>query len=99
MPRYICHYGGKFFEWSTVIDAPLTEEMSAAEFRKYYAFQYGQRSLNDIEQRMKRAVETGSSAGIYLEEILAENRAGPNETELDFEQVLACVGISINKSE
>lgn len=99
MPRYICYYDGKFFEWSTVVDAPLTEAMCATEFREYYAFQYGQQSLDGLEQRMKRAIETGSSARYCLEEIFADNRAGPNETELDFAQVLACVGISVNKSE
>lgn len=99
MPRYICHHNGKFFEWSTVVDAPVTRAMTAAKFREHYAFEYGRCSLDRLEQRMSRAIETGSSVGESLEEVFACNRAGPNETELDFEQVLACVGISVDESE
>lgn len=96
MPRYICHYAGKFFEWSTVVDAPVSSAMGAKEFCDYYAAEYGKRSLDGLSERMERAVKTGCSSmiGESLSDVISCNRAGPEESTISLSDVLNLVGIS-----
>lgn len=89
MGRYICHHDGFFFEWSTVVDAPVTYAMPREEFEQYYREEYGRSRMDDFERRMARAIETGTSAhGYTLEDVVSGNRAGPDETEATFEQII-----------
>lgn len=93
MPRYICHYNGWFFEWSTVVDAPISPAMKEEEFRAQY---YEPAPPADsLTPRLDRAKATGTSSigGLTLKELLKNNRAGPEETDLSFREVLLDVGI------
>lgn len=89
MGRYICHHEGFFFEWSTVVDAPVTYAMPREEFEQFYREEYGRSRMDEFERRMARATETGTSAhGYTLAEVVSGNRAGPDETEATFEQII-----------
>lgn len=91
--RYILHHEGLFFEWSTVVDAPVTQAMTEAEFRSYFLRLHGDHLESDLEERLARAKATGCSAaeGFSLADIVSQNRAGPNEACLSVEEVLALV--------
>ncbi len=70
----------KYFEWSTISDAPTTYAMSIEELRKYIKRKYGEEGLKDLPDRLKRVEEKGTSAfDNTLEEILYVNRAGEEE--------------------
>ena len=96
MSRYICHHDGKFFEWCTIVDAPVTSAMTRQEFEEYYRDEYGRRAMSDLPRRIERAIEKGTSehgeAG--LRDLIEGNRAGEDETELTFDDVIALVNES-----
>jgi hypothetical protein len=67
MPRYVCSLDGKFFEFSTVVEAPVTGLMDEAEFREYYAGVYGElKAANPgaegLDARIDRARAFGTSS-------------------------------------
>lgn len=94
MPRYICkleHEGQPiYFEWSTIVDAPVTYGMTLEQFTEYYQEQYGRQGMFDFEERMKRVEAKGTSAHNYrdVEEVIAANRAGPDEKALSKEELV-----------
>jgi len=51
-----------YFEWSTMVDAPVTYGMSLENFKRYYETEYGRSSLIDLESRLKRVELTGCSS-------------------------------------
>lgn len=95
MGRYICkvNEGGRdyYFEFSSVVDAPVTFGMSREEFEKYYREEYGNSSMGfEFEDRMKRVEEKGTSSRLHdsAEELLRHNRAGMDETCLTVPQLI-----------
>lgn len=81
MPRFICKLEGLYFEWSTIVDAPVTRGMTLDEFRAYYRDEYGRGDMELLGERLARVEATGTSAhGRTLDEVFECNRAGPNET-------------------
>lgn len=94
MPRYICKFidGDKsyYLEWSTIVDAPVTSGMSLEEFRGYFRDEYGRKSMADLEDRLKRVEEKGTSSIMHdsVDDVIALNRAGKEETRLTLEQII-----------
>jgi hypothetical protein len=92
MPRYLCHHEGWFFEWSTVVDAPVTLGMRFQEFKDYYMENYGEKQKGEFPDRIKRALRNGTSYaagdGMTLAELVSVNRAGHNETNLTLDEVI-----------
>lgn len=91
MPTYIIRLidprGGKAYcmEWSTIVDAPVTEGMSLPDFMDFYRRQYGESKTRCIGGRLERVERTGiSSECDTLEQICRHNRAGERETSLDY---------------
>lgn len=80
-----------YFEWSTVVDAPVTYGMSLDEFKEYYKRQYGESSMQELEYRLERVDKNGVS-GLppydRLESYMEYNRAGENETVATKEQII-----------
>lgn len=67
MPRYVCCLDNKFFEFSTVVEAPVTSLMCEAEFREYYERIHGELRTNQpgaegLDARMDRARKYGTSS-------------------------------------
>jgi len=79
-----------YLEWSTVVDAPVTNGMSKKEFEQYYQEEYGNSSIGELHERMKRVEEKGTSSQVYksVESLILCNRAGYDETELTCEQLV-----------
>lgn len=72
-----------FLEWSTSADAPSTFGMSEAELRAWTRDEYGRVGLRDLDARIERCRETGTS--FYddtLDVVIAHNRAGRGERHL-----------------
>jgi len=89
MPKFIVKLEGYYFEYSTIVDAPVTFGMSLDEFKEYYQVEYGRQGMNGLPERLERVEAKGSSA-IDREDAtdtLSGNRAGPNESELTVEQI------------
>lgn len=93
MPNYICKLSDGFrpfyFEWSTIVDAPVTYGMLREDFIAYYLRRYGETSKTDLDIRLSRVEATGTSCmDQTLDEVLSCNRAGPKETHADRAQLL-----------
>lgn len=90
MPRYIIKLEGKYLEWSTIVDAPVTEPMTLLDFRDYYKMRNGTESMLMLEPRLERVEEKGTSCHYYdsAEATIAHNRAGEDESCLTLEQIL-----------
>lgn len=79
-----------YLEWSTIVDAPITYGMSKEEFFEYYKDEYGRQGLSDLDKRMKRVEEKGTSALTYssVDTLISCNRAGLKESCLSKEQII-----------
>jgi hypothetical protein len=94
MPRYIVKLTEDdkswYMEWSTVVDAPRTFGMSLEEFKEYYKEEYGRSSLQELEDRLKRVEERGTSCMLdkSAEDTISWNRAGKDETNLSIKQII-----------
>lgn len=84
MPRYIIHRNGAFNEYTTVADGACWEAaMSEDDLKRLLG------PVAGAEDRFERAKATGCSAHFEtLESCVAGNRAGPNETELPFDEFI-----------
>lgn len=84
MPRSICKLDGMYFEWSTIVDAPVTYGLSLKEFKTYYRKEYGREGMRNLDARLKRVEIHGTSAlEGDVDDVIAINRAGPGETQID----------------
>lgn len=91
MARFIIKIEDKYFEWSTVVDAPITYGLTREQFEDYYRGEYGAVGMEDLPNRLARADTIGTSSLMgykSVEEAIAGNRAGPNETELTADEIL-----------
>lgn len=97
MGKPIVHHNGWFFVWSTIVDAPVTKAMRRAEFESFYRECYGSEGMKELPARLERAIAKGTSSfdGESAEDLIAGNRAGNNEEELSFYNVLSAVGITV----
>lgn len=91
MPRFIVRLEGRYFEWSTVVDSPITAPMTREEFAAYYREEYGRSAMTEFEERMVRVEERGVSAFAYesAEDLMDGNRAGADESEMTLDQLRA----------
>lgn len=89
MPRYIMQLGDYFMEWSTIVDAPVTFGMLLPEFREYYRDEYGRNGSRDLDGRLERVSENGTSSrlGHTPGNLMACNHAGTAETELTADEI------------
>jgi hypothetical protein len=92
MGRFIIKLDDWYLEWSTVVDAPVTYGMTRDEFTAYYRDQYGRQGMEggDFAQRMERVETKGTSSLLdkSVDETLAGNRAGKDETRITREQIV-----------
>jgi hypothetical protein len=95
MPRYICKVANDdqawYLEWSTVVDAPVSYGMSLEEFKEFYREEYGNQGLGELEERLKRVEQKGTSSMMHdsVNDLIANNRAGKKETQITKDQIIA----------
>lgn len=87
MGRFICKLEGKYFEYSTVVDAPITEPMTLAELEDYVREEDGRTGLSALPGRLARCEAKGTSArdDDSIDHCLFCNRAGKDETMVSFD--------------
>jgi hypothetical protein len=91
MGRYVVKLADKYLEWSTVVDAPITDGMTLEEFTSFYKEKYGSYAMEfEFPKRMERVEQFGISAYNYnnVDELIAYNRAGPEEICLTKEELI-----------
>jgi hypothetical protein len=82
-----------YFEWSTVVDAPITNGMKLRELVDYIEDEYGKQGLREFPERFARVIRYGHSmvqrypSPLLLKGFIEGNRAGENETELTADQI------------
>jgi hypothetical protein len=79
----------KYFEWSTIVDAPVTLSMSLRELKAYTKSEYGKSGMNELEERIHRCEMYGTSfmGGGNVEDIVSRNRAGFEEACLTMDEI------------
>lgn len=89
MGRYIIKLKDCYLEYSSIVDAPTTFGMSLKEFKKFYRAQYGENGIHELEARLERVKQYGTSAipPETAESFLSGNRAGPDESELTPDEI------------
>ena len=91
MGRYIVKLDKYYFEWSTVVDAPVTYGLEKDDFLAYYKEEYGRAGMTELPARLERVELRGHSAMVTygVDDLIADNRAGDNEECLSKEEIIA----------
>jgi hypothetical protein len=78
-----------YFEWSTVVDAPVTYGMTKEELFDFVKKEYGNEGLKELPTGLELIEETGTSFyyGNTIEELVSNNRAGKNEKRLSLDEL------------
>ena len=89
MSRCILKIKDKYFEWSTVVDAPLSYGMNYLELKKYIKAKYGLEGLKRLPNQLERIAKKGNSFQMTgdIKWLIAGNRAGDDETELNSDEI------------
>ncbi len=88
MGRAIIKIKDRYFEWSTVVDAPVTYGMTLDELRTYIKEEQGRIGLEDLEANLKRIEEVGTSYRFTTaDEVISGNHAGLDGTYLTKDQI------------
>ena len=84
----------QYFEWSTVVDAPITRGMMLVELEAYVKNEYGREGLEKLPARVQRADATGTSmlGHASLDDTISVNRAGPDESCISKADILKRYG-------
>ena len=82
MSKCIIKIKDKYFEWSTIVDAPVTYGMDKEELEEYIKSEYGNEGLRKLPERLKRIEEKGASWVDFtnLEGTIEFNRAGERKS-------------------
>lgn len=92
MPTYIARFpNGLFLEWSTIVDAPISNLMTEEDFVRYYRRRYGEQEMSGLEERMERVRLKGVSSmlhGSLKDLVTGYNRAGPDESYLSIDEIM-----------
>jgi hypothetical protein len=92
------HDGRELFaEWSEVVDAPVTSAGTEEETRAAMLKWYGTMGCRDLDDRLRRCRETGTSFhGETLQLTVSGNRAGHHERCLTLAELVEVWGRGIN---
>ena len=91
MSNYLVKLDKYIVEWSTIVDGPLTEPLTRKQMIEHLQVEYGREGTRDLEERLKRLDEKGTSSMFDKDarSAVAGNRAGPNESEISYEDLVA----------
>jgi hypothetical protein len=95
MPRFTIKIKDRYFHWSTIVDAPITDGMLVDEFRKWYIFEYGNSGYNPelfdkmiiMLERFPAVNGNGRAIAETLEEAIAGNCAGKDGEYLTADEI------------
>jgi pyrroloquinoline quinone (PQQ) biosynthesis protein C len=88
MNRCLIKIKNKYFEWSSVVDAPTSDGMSREELDDFVKTRHGKNEAEHLDEVLKLVDELGTSIeGVGVAELISGNRAGDNEEELTMEEI------------
>jgi hypothetical protein len=89
MGRFIVKLQQYYFEYSTIVDAPVTFGMDLKDFKAHYRKMNGLNSMRDLKDRLVRVESKGTSSLYHdsAEDVLSDNRAGPKESSLSVDEL------------
>ena len=89
MGKFIIKIKDRYFEWSTIVDAPVTYGLTLDELREYIKEEYGNEGLEELPARLERVEKYGTSSQNQesAEDLCARNRAGENEKHISLKQI------------
>lgn len=89
MGKFIIHKDGVYNVFSTIVDAPiLAKGITLEELKEQVKEEYGLYGVACLNERLERVIKNGGCSaqnGMSLADCISGNRAGPNETELSFD--------------
>lgn len=89
-----------YLEWSSIVDAPVTNGMDLESFKRYYHNKYGRREFEELPERLARVEASGVSSHIgNLDDLIVYNRAGDNEEVLTKKQIIEKYCKQVNQEE
>ena len=79
-----------YLEYSSIVDAPVTNGMTLEEFKEYYRDEYGRDGFERLGQRLERVEMKGTSnySDESVDDTILCNRAGKKETRLTKQQII-----------
>ena len=78
-----------YFEWSSVVDAPVTSGMTLDEFKKYYRDEYGRHGFEGLAKRLEKVeLESTTDPFCTIEELIQTNRCGPRGGAVSRETII-----------
>lgn len=88
MARPIVKLEGRYFVFSSVVDAPITEPMTEAELRDWIRAEHGAEGLRTLPHRLERVERVGTSEMGAREaaDTLSCNRAGEDEKQWSMDE-------------
>ncbi len=88
MPHYTLKLGeDQYLEWSTIVDAPITNILSRKEIISFLKTRYPDKEVL-INKRLNLVDEVGTSIENYsVEQIIKYNRAGEDEKSISLEEI------------
>ncbi len=92
MSQLILHKDGAYQIYSTISDGPYyVTALTLKQLRTHIRKTYGESGIRDLPQRLERAHRTGCSSveNMSLSDVIACNRAGPEESELSLDEFVA----------
>jgi len=79
MGKFIIKIKDMYYEWSTIVDAPVTYGMTLKELEEHIRYRYGQEGINELPKRLERVNKQGTSQYFFmLDDLFRHNRAGDN---------------------
>lgn len=91
--------GPRYLDYSTIVDAPITNGMTREECSAYLLEENGRRYEHEIEPSIARADAHGTScrSATSATEAILCNRAGPNETKATLAEIVEryCPGLHL----
>lgn len=89
MGRCVIQLDGKFMEWTSVSDGPVSPLLTEVQFRRYWREEYGRSRWHELAEVLMAVKARGTSArGYTVDEIIKSNRAGKNDTKLTKKQII-----------
>lgn len=89
MGRCLIKIKDLYFEWSTVVDAPVTYGMTLEELKTYVKEKRGTEGLAELPSELENIERQGTSCytNYTLKELLHHNAAGENEKSISINAI------------
>lgn len=92
MAKLILHHNGAYQLYTTIADGPCyTSALTLDQLTDVIRQERGEDGLNELPQRLERAHATGCSSRIFtsIQSCIATNRAGPNESNMPYDEFIS----------